>query len=115
LRDRVRGELIEPGDEAYEEARQVRNGMIQRRPQVIVRPQTVEDIVAAVNYGRDAGVDLAIRGGGHSVPGYGTCDDGVVIDMSTMREVEVDPDKRVARVQGGAVWGDLNEAAQTHG
>jgi FAD/FMN-containing dehydrogenase len=115
LRERVRGEVIEPADDAYEEARQVRNGMIQKRPRAIVRPGTVDDIVAAVNYARDTELDLAIRGGGHSVPGYGTCDDGIVIDMSTMRNVDVDPRTRTARVQGGAVWGDLNDAAQEHG
>jgi FAD/FMN-containing dehydrogenase len=115
LRSRVRGQIIEPDDEAYEEARQVRNGMIQRRPTVIVRPETVDDIVAAVNYARDNAVDLAVRAGGHSVPGYGTCDDGVVIDLSTMRSVEVDAAAQIARVQGGAVWGDLNDAANAHG
>ena len=86
LRERVRGEVIAPGDEGYDEARAVYNAMIDRRPAVdrAVRPTSATSI-AAVDFARETGLDLAIRGGGHSVPGFGTVDDGVVVDLSGMR------------------------------
>ena len=115
LRAGVQGDVIEAGDAAYEEARRVYNAMIDRRPAVIVRPVRTEDVVAAVNHARENGLDLSIRGGGHSVPGFGTNDGGVVIDFSRMLAVAVDPAKRTARADGGATWGDLNDAAHEHG
>src|SRR5438477_2896011 len=115
LREGVQGDVIEAGDAAYEEARRVYNAMIDRRPAVIVRPVRTEDVVAAVNHARENGLDLSIRGGGHSVPGFGTNDGGVVIDFSRMLAVAVDPAKRTARADGGATWGDLNDAAHEHG
>ncbi len=115
LRAGVRGDVIEPGEDAYDEARKVYNAMIDRRPAVIVRPVRTEDVVAAVNHARENGLDLSIRGGGHSVPGFGTNDGGVVIDFSRMRAVSVDPAKRTARADGGATWGDFNNAAYEHG
>src|SRR6266545_4606704 len=101
LREQVRGEVITPDDEAYERARRVFNAMIERRPAVVVRCANAGDVIAAVNFARDQQVDLAVRGGGHSVPGFGTCDDGVVIDLSGMRGVRVDPASRTARAEGG--------------
>jgi FAD/FMN-containing dehydrogenase len=89
--------------------------MIDRRPGVVVRPANAGDVIAGVNFARENGVDLAIRGGGHSVPGFGTCDGGVVIDFSGMRGVRVDPTNRTARAEGGATWGDLNAAAHAFG
>ena len=83
--------VIDAEDPAYDVARKVYNGMIDRRPAVVVRPVNVGDVMAAVDLARENGVDLAIRGGGHSVPGFGTCDGGVVIDLSAMRGVHVDP------------------------
>ena len=115
LRGQVRGDVISSGDEGYEEARRVHNAMIDRRPGVIVRAVNVGDVMAAVKLARESGLDLAIRGGGHSVPGFGTCDDGVVIDLSRMRGVRVDPASSTARVEGGATWGDLNAATYPFG
>jgi FAD/FMN-containing dehydrogenase len=115
LRDRVQGQVINPGDAGYDEARRVFNAMIDRHPAAIVRPAGAADVAAAVDYAREAGLDLAVRGGGHSVPGFGTVDDGVVIDLSAMRTVTVDPAKRRARAAGGATWADFNSATSAHG
>jgi FAD/FMN-containing dehydrogenase len=115
LREQVGGDVVAPGDDAYDEARKVYNAMIDRRPAVVVRTSSVGDIVAAVNFARENALDLAVRGGGHSVPGFGTCDDGVVIDLSGMRNVTVDPTSRTARAEGGATWGDFNDATHAHG
>jgi FAD/FMN-containing dehydrogenase len=115
LREQVRGQVIAPQDDGYEQARAVNNAMIDRRPAVVVRAANVGDVIAAVNFAREAGIDLAVRGGGHSVPGFGTCDDGVVIDLSGMRGVRVDPGARTARAEGGATWGDFNSATHAFG
>jgi FAD/FMN-containing dehydrogenase len=115
LREQVRGDVIAPGDEGYEEARKVYNAMIDRRPAVVVRPVNAGDVIAAVNFARENGIDLAIRGGGHGVPGFGTCDDGVVVDLSRMKGVRVDPAKRTAQAEGGATWGDFNAATHAFG
>src|SRR5438105_13629888 len=84
--------------------------MIDKRPQVILRPANAGDVMSAVNFAREGGLDLAIRGGAHSVPGFGTVDRGVVIDLSRMRGVRVNPQTRTARAEGGANWGDFNAA-----
>ena len=115
LRERVRGEVITPRDESYEQARRVFNAMIDRRPRVVVRCANAGDVMAAVNFARENELDLAVRGGGHSVPGFGTCDDGVVVDLSRMRAVRVDPRARTARAEGGATWGDFNHATHAFG
>jgi FAD/FMN-containing dehydrogenase len=115
LREQVRGAVIAPDDEAYEQARQVYNAMIDRRPAVVVRCATTGDVVAAVNFAREHQLDLAVRGGSHSVPGFGTCDAGVVIDLSGMRGVRVDPASSTARAEGGATWGDFNAATHEFG
>ena len=115
LRSQVRGEVIAPDDDGYEQARHVYNAMIDRRPAMIVRAANVGDVIAAVNLARENGLDLAVRGGGHSVPGFGTCDGGVVIDLSRMRGVRIDPAAATARVEGGATWGDFNAATYPFG
>jgi FAD/FMN-containing dehydrogenase len=115
LRDRVRGETITPGDFEYEDARRVYNAMIDRRPHVLVRPLGADDVVAAVEFARANDLPVAIRGGGHSVPGFGTADDAVVIDLSEMQEVDVDPHGRIARAEGGATLGVFNDATHEHG
>jgi FAD/FMN-containing dehydrogenase len=115
LREQVRGEVIGPSDEGYEEARRVYNAMIDRRPAVVVRAVNAGDVIASVNFARENQLDLALRGGGHSVPGFGTCDDGVVIDFSRMRGVRVDPPSQTARAEGGATWGDFNAATHAFG
>ena len=107
--------MITPDDSDYETARAVWNGMIDRRPVAVVQAEDADDVIAAVNFARDTGLPLAVRGGGHSSPGYGTIDDGLVIDLSPMRSVEVDADARTARVGGGATLADLNEATHAHG
>jgi FAD/FMN-containing dehydrogenase len=115
LREHVQGRVTGPGDEGYDEARAVYNAMIDRRPAVVVQPADANDVVAAVNFAREGGLDLAVRGGGHSVPGFGTVDDGVVIDLSGMRRVQVDAAARTARAEGGATWGDFNDATYAFG
>ena len=115
LREQVSGEVISPDDAVYEEARKVHNAMIDRRPRVIVRCAGVEDVVAAVNVARESGTDLAVRGGSHSVPGFGTADDAVVVDLCRMQAVDVDAEAMTARAQGGATWGAFNDATHAHG
>ena len=115
LREAVRGRVTAEGDAGYDEARQVRNGMIDRRPAVVVQPVNAGDVMTAVRFAGDNGLSVAVRGGGHSVPGFGTCDDGVVIDLAAMRSVRVDPRTQTASVSGGATWGDLNAAAYPFG
>jgi FAD/FMN-containing dehydrogenase len=115
LREQVRGDVISADDEGYEEARRVYNAMIDRKPLVVVRAQNAGDVIAAVHAAREHGLDLAIRGGGHSVPGFGTCDGGIVIDLSRMRGVRVDPGTSTARAEGGATWGDFNAATYPFG
>src|SRR5438093_4006122 len=115
LRDRVQGQVITRDDEGYEEARTVYNAMIDRHPLAVIRCTGAQDVAAVVDFARENQVDLAIRGGSHSVPGFGTCDDGVVADLSDMRRVEVDPQAKTARAQGGTTWGIFNDATYAHG
>jgi FAD/FMN-containing dehydrogenase len=115
LREQVRGEVVTAEDSAYEEARRVYNAMIDRRPRVIVRCAGSDDVVAAVNFARESELDLAVRGGSHSVPGFGTADDAVVIDLSRMQAVDVDAGASTARAAGGATWGAFNDATHAHG
>src|SRR5437016_14519911 len=104
LREQVRGATVFADDEGYDEARKVYNAMIDRRPEVVVRAANAGDVITAVRYAADNNLAIAIRGGGHSAPGFGTVDDGVVIDLSGMRGVRVDPANRTARAEGGATW-----------
>jgi FAD/FMN-containing dehydrogenase len=115
LRSEVSGEVITPEDSAYEEARLVWNGMINCHPALIVRCASTADVTAAVNFGRAHDIGIAVRGGAHSTPGYSTCDGGIVIDLRPMNRVEVDAAAGTARVQGGALWGELDAATQEHG
>jgi len=115
LREQVRGEVVTAEDSGYEEARQVYNAMIDRRPRVVVRCAGPDDVVAAVNFARESELDLAVRGGSHSVPGFGTADEAVVIDLSRMQAVDVDAGASTARAQGGATWGAFNDATHAHG
>jgi FAD/FMN-containing dehydrogenase len=113
--DAFPGELIHPGDAGYDEARRVHNGMIDKRPALIARCRGVEDIVAAVHLAREKGLEISVRGGGHNVAGTAVTDAGVMIDLSPMKAIEVDPKLRRARAEGGVVWGELDRAAQRHG
>ncbi|MCG8469515.1 MAG: FAD-binding oxidoreductase [Gemmatimonadetes bacterium] len=111
----VRGTVITEGDDGYEEARRVYNGMIDKRPGAIIRPADRDDVSAVVRFAGETGTDLSIRGGSHSVPGFGTNDGGVVLDLSSMRGVRVDPENRTARAEGGCTWGELDDATHEFG
>ena len=115
LVSRMRGELLRPGDAGYEQALRVYNGMIEKRPALIARGKDVADVIAAVNFAREHQLTLAVRGGGHSGPGLGTCDDGLVIDLSGMKGIRVDPSARTARVEGGCTWGEVDHATHPFG
>ena len=115
LRELVRGEVITSADPTYDEARRVYNAMIDKRPLCVVRASGVADVIAAVNFAREAELDLSVRGGSHSVPGFGTNDGGCVIDLSLMKSVRVDQKNRTARAEGGATWGDFNHATHAFG
>ncbi len=115
LRDHITGGAVGPDDPEYDQARAVYNAMIDRRPALIARCRSVADIQAALEASRRAGVPVAVRGGGHNGPGFGTVDGGVVIDLSPMQSVEVDPQRRTVRVQGGTTWGLVDAATHEHG
>ena len=110
-----RGDLVRPNTSEYESARKVWNGMIDRRPAVIARCKSVGDVQAAVRFGRENDLPIAIRGGGHNAAGLAVCDGGIVIDLGALRDVVVDAATRTARVGGGATWGDLDRATTAHG
>lgn len=112
---RVRGSLLRPGDAGYEQARQVYNGMIDKYPALIVRCVDVADVIASVTFAREHGLTLAVRGGGHNGPGLGTCDDGLVIDLSGMKGIRVDPSARTVRAEGGCTWGEVDHATHSFG
>ena len=109
------GQLIQPGDEDYDEACKIYNAMIERRPAMIARCADVADVMAAVNFAREHDVLVAIRGGGHNGPGLGTCNDGLVIDMSSIKYTRVDPQARTVQVGGGCTWGDVDHATHAFG
>jgi FAD/FMN-containing dehydrogenase len=115
LRRSFREELLLPTSPGYDAARRIWNGAIDRHPACIARCIGVADVVAAVRFARNHDLEIAIRGGGHNVAGTAVCDDGVVIDLSAMRAVWVDPAGRTAWVQGGALWGDVDRETQAHG
>lgn len=115
LQAKLRGRLIGRGDADYEEARKLFNGMIDRRPRLIARCVDVADVMAAVSFGREEGLLVAIRGGGHSGPGLGSCDDGLVIDLSLMRSVRVEAASRTVRVEAGCTSGDVDHATHPFG
>ncbi|GAB3275617.1 FAD-binding oxidoreductase [Sinomonas notoginsengisoli] len=115
LREVLRGQMLVAGDPEYDEARRVWNGAIDRRPALIVRCANVADVQQAVAFATRHGLPIAVRGGGHSVAGFSTCDAGVVIDLGLMRSVFVDADARVARAQAGATGADFDRATQQHG
>ena len=115
LRRSFTGEVVTPDAAGYDDARRVWNAMFDRRPALLVRPLTVDDVVAAVRFGREVDLEIAIRGGGHSAVGHSTIDGGLVIDLGRMDDVSVDPTRRLARTGGGALLGKLDIAAQEHG
>ena len=111
----IRGPVLRPGDDGYDEARAIWNGLIDRKPALIVRPTGAADVVDAVNFAREHNLLLSIKGGGHNVAGNAVNDDGLVIDLSQMNGVHVDPASRTVRAEGGATWGDCDRETQLHG
>lgn len=111
----ARGSVVTAHSPEYDTARSVYNAMIDRHPFAVVRAVDVADVRVAVAAARESGLDLAIRAGGHSVPGFGTVDDGIVLDLSAMKGIRIDPRKRTGRVQGGCTWGDFDHAAHAFG
>src|SRR5262245_14351263 len=115
LHSQIAGDVLAPSEAAYDVARRVHNGIIDRRPAVVVRAHGTADVQAAVRFARERGLEISVRGGGHNVAGNAVTEGGVMIDLSTMRGVHVDPRMRRAHVQGGATWGDYNRETQLHG
>jgi FAD/FMN-containing dehydrogenase len=115
LRERLTGEVILPGQPGYEESRRVFNGAFERHPGLIARCACTSDVAAAVDVARERGLLVAVRGGGHSLSGLSTCDDGIVIDLSGLKSITIDPERRTARAGGGVLWGEFDAATQTHG
>lgn len=115
FRAALRGPLLLPNDPGYDEARTVWNGMIDRRPAAIVRATGNADVIAAVNFAREAGLPVSVKGGGHSAAGSAVADDALMIDLSLMNGVHVDPEQRRARAQGGATWGIFDRECQVYG
>jgi FAD/FMN-containing dehydrogenase len=105
---KLRGTLIHPGDSDYDSVRIVWNGMIDRRPGLVAQCHGVADVITSIDFARSHGLRVAVRGGGHNVAGYAVCDGGLMIDLSPMRAVRVDPKARRAWVQGGATWADVD-------
>lgn len=115
LRRSFAGEIVTPDGTGYDDARRVWNAVFDRRPALIVRPSGVDDAVAAIRFGRDRGLEIAVRGGGHSAVGHSTSDGGLVIDLGRLNKVSVDPARRLARTGGGALLGQLDVAGDAHG
>ena len=115
LRARISGTVIEPSDPQFDEARRIWNGTIDAHPALIVRPTSATDIAGAVRFARERSLPIAVRGGGHNVAGLATVDDGLVIDLSSMRDIEVDPVAGMALAGGGVTWGQLDAATQPFG
>ena len=115
LRATFSGQLLGPGDAEYEEVRRVHNGLIDRRPALIARCRSASDVAAAVRAATDAGIDVSVRGGGHNVAGRAVIDGALMIDLSLMKDVEVDPGAKTARAGGGVLWSEFNAATAEHG
>jgi len=115
LRTALKGQVIAPGDADYDTARRIHNGMIDKRPAAIARCTGVADVIAALAFGREHGLPIAVRGGGHNVAGKAVIDDGLVIDLSGMKGMRVDPVNRIARAQGGLTWGEFDRETQAFG
>ena len=111
----LRGDLLQPGDSAYDTTRKVWNEMVDKRPALIVRCKGVADVIAGVRFARRHDLTLAVRGGGHNVAGNAVCDNGLMLDCSGMKSVHVDPIKRIARAEPGVTWADINHETQAFG
>jgi hypothetical protein len=115
LRMQLRGQALTPSDPGFEDVRPPFNAMHVDRPSLVIRCTGTADVIAAVNFAREHGIEVVVRGGAHSIAGLSSSDDGMVIDLSLMNGVDVDPEAKLARVQGGALWGDVDREAQVHG
>ncbi len=115
LKASLRGELLRPGDDSYESARKIHNGMIDRRPAMIIRCAGAADVIGAVNFAREHQLVVAVRGGGHGVSGFAVCDGGMMIDLSRMKSIRVEPSRRTARAEGGVTWGEFDHETQAFG
>src|SRR3954451_2974063 len=115
LSGQVSGLVVSPRDAGYDEARAIHNGLVDRRPGLIVRCRTTNDVIAALEFARRAGLEVSIRGGGHNVAGRAVTDGGVMIDLAEMKGIAIDPLQATATAEGGVVWGELNDAAAEHG
>src|SRR5215204_7742492 len=111
----VSGPVLSPDESGYDAARAVHNGLVDRRPAVIVRAQTSGDVVAALAFARRAGLEVSVRGGGHNVAGRAVADGGVMIDLAEMKAIAIDAERATATAQGGVTWGELNATAGAHG
>jgi FAD/FMN-containing dehydrogenase len=115
LKSNIKGQIVLPSDSSYDEVREIWNAMIERRPALIIRCAEANDVPPAISFARENALELSIRGGGHNIAGHALCDNGVMIDFSTMRSVRVDAEKKRAYVEPGATLADFDEAAQSHG
>ncbi|HEY3045738.1 MAG TPA: FAD-dependent oxidoreductase, partial [Vicinamibacterales bacterium] len=115
LSARFSGRILLPGDAGYDEARRIHNGLIDKRPALIARCLGTADIVDAVKFARLRGLEVAVRGGGHNVAGKAVCDGGVMLDLSPMKGIHLDPERRTVRAQGGVTWREFNRATQLAG
>ncbi|MBI4397027.1 MAG: FAD-binding oxidoreductase [Elusimicrobia bacterium] len=114
FKSEIQGEVLRPGDPGYNQARHVWNGMIDRHPALIARCRTSEHVAEAVRFAQEHNLSMAVRGGGHGVSGLAVCDGGLVVDLTPMKEIRVDPKSRSARAEGGVTWGELDLATQAH-
>jgi FAD/FMN-containing dehydrogenase len=115
LRVGFSGSILNPGDDGYEAARRVHNGLIDRRPALIARCQNTADVADAVRFARHAGLEICVRGGGHNVAGRAVAADALMIDLEPMKGIHVDPVRRTVRAQGGVLWKELNRETAVHG
>jgi FAD/FMN-containing dehydrogenase len=115
LAARVSGRVVQPGDDGYDDTRRVHNGLIDRRPALIVRCRSAADVAAAVRFARAEGLEISVRGGGHNVAGRAVADGAMMVDLAEMKQVDVDPEARLVRAQGGLLWHELNAATAEHG
>src|SRR4051812_18647136 len=115
LTDRVSGSVVRPDDHDYNAVRSVHNGLIDRKPALIVRARAAADVVAALEFARGTGLEVSVRGGGHNVAGRAVSDGGVMIDLAEMGQIAIDPEEATATAEGGVVWAELNDAAAAHG
>src|SRR5689334_22793207 len=115
FRKKLTGNLLLPGDQGYNEARKIWNGMIDRQPALIIRCKNSDDVIHSVNLAREHNLLLSVKGGGHNISGNAVCEGGIMVDLSLMKSIKIDTERQVADVETGATWGDFDTASQKHG